>query len=257
MRLLVDSLALAAVTLLMPAISLSQSTPATFRSDSALRRLVAMASEKNRLPADLISYKAKVETEIDVVIRHAQGTESVGTIEQLASSLRWTRAGMNEQHVEGYRSQNGGISIAMAALPTGWLNPVLYGNRLRTLGKAQTVDASDTISGSIAQRRRAQRIADERKNPPKSGDTIAVIHPLAVDRDRYYEYSRGDTLVTLRSGDRRIPIVRVHVEPRATLRDTVAVFVGDMDLDVSRGTLVRLRGYFTRAGVARRRGILL
>ena len=89
------------MTLLMPAISFSQSAQTTARSDSALLRLVAIASEMNRLPADLISYKAKVETEIDVIVRHEQGTESVGALEQIASSLRGTRSGRNVQQALG------------------------------------------------------------------------------------------------------------------------------------------------------------
>lgn len=156
-------------------------------------------------------------------------------LEQIAGTARWTRAGKFEQHLIGHRAQQLGPTISVLTwLNEAWLSPVLYGNRLRTRVNAPGDSASARM------RRRA-------------ADTVAVIHPLAVDRDRYYLYSRGDTLVTLHSGARDIPIVRVHVEPRAGVRDSVAVFVGDLDLDASRGTLVRMRGHFARARAAKQR----
>ncbi len=251
--------ALVALTLLMPVISLAQvSTNARAAADTSLLRIVSNASAKNKLPADLMAYKASVETEVDVLIRHSEGTETSGSIDQLASQLRWTRAGTNEQRVIGYRSQTMGLSVAMLGLPTGWLNPVLYGNRLRTIGRAPPPNATDDSTAAPSRRRlRVVRPSSKPAEAARPGDTIAVIHPLAADRERYYTYSRGDTLVTLRSGGRSIPIVRVHVEPRHDIKDSVAVFIGDIDLDVSRGTLVRMRGYFARAGVVRRRGVLL
>ncbi|MDQ6611889.1 MAG: hypothetical protein M3Y64_05615 [Gemmatimonadota bacterium] len=259
-------LALSAALLLMPTrVPAQTSTAAGVRADTALARLVANASEKNRLPSDLIAYKANAQTEVELVVRHADGTETVGSIEQLASTLRWTRAGMYDQHVTGFRSQQAGLSFSMLFLQTGWLNPVLYGNRLRALSRwsedAALHDSASRVgrtnrkpSNSVA---RPATAKEERERAARAIDTIAVIHPLAADRNRYYVYSRGDTLVTLQAGDRRIPIVRVHVEPRADLKDSVAIFIGDIDLDVSRGTLVRMRGYFARAGVARRHGMLL
>lgn len=164
----------------------------------------------------------------------------------MAGTARWTRAGAFEQHLTGHRSQQLSVSLsALTYMTEAWITPVLYGNRMRT--------RLNSPSDSARRRRSSARSSNGRSGNTRSGDTIAVIHPLAVDRDRYYAYSGGDTIVTLRSDQRRIPIVRVHVEPRVDLRDTVAVFVGDMDLDASRGTLVRLRGHFVRAGKARQR----
>ncbi|MBC8087815.1 MAG: hypothetical protein H7Z40_11165 [Phycisphaerae bacterium] len=226
-------------TLAVPATLFSQPTA----NDAALVSLLSAASRQNLLPPSLVSYKANTETEVAVLIRREEGTETVVGLEQIAGTARWTRAGQFEQHLTGHRSQQLGLSVSVLTwLNEAWLSPVLYGNRLRT----RLNQPSDSTRASRNQANRDPR------------DTIAVIHPLAVDRDRYYAYSRGDTLVTLRSGERSIPIVRVHVEPKPGLRDTVAVFVGDMDLDASRGTLVRLRGYFARFGnVQRRRGFAL
>lgn len=206
--------------------------------DSALAALLQNASARNRLPDDLISYRATVETEIALVLRQGGGVETVTSIEQIAGTARWNRTGAFEQHLTGHRAQQLAVSVsALSWMNAAWLSPVLYGNRMRT----RINSSSDS-----ARRRRAGGSSG-------SGDTVAVIHPLAIDRDRYYTYSGGDTLVTLQSGERRIPIVRVHVAPRAGVHDSVALFVGDMDLDASRGTLVRLRGYFARASTTRLR----
>ena len=200
-------------------------------NDSALLSLLGTASSQNRLPRDLLSYTANVETEVAVVLRREEGTETVVSLEQIAGTARWTRAGAFEQHLTGHRSQQLNVSVsALTWLNEAWLSPTLYGNRLRTRV------SQPGKSGRRGLVRGSSRIAD----------TIAIVHPLAIDRARYYAYTRGDTLVTLSSGERRIPIVRVHVEPRADLHDTVTVFVGDMDLDATRGTLVRLRGHFVR-----------
>ena len=204
----------------------------TAAKDSALLSLLSTASAQNRLPRDLLSYTANVETEVAVVLRREEGTETVVSLEQIAGTARWTRTGLFEQHLTGHRSQQLNVSVsALTWLNEAWLSPTLYGNRLRT---------------RVSQPGESGRRSPVRGNT-RVADTIAIVHPLAVDRDRYYAYSRGDTLVTLSSGERRIPIVRVHVEPRADLLDTVTVFVGDMDLDATRGTLVRLRGHFVRA----------
>ncbi|MGV3710878.1 MAG: hypothetical protein ACO1Q7_18795 [Gemmatimonas sp.] len=209
----------------------STATPA----DSALAALVAIASVQNRMPADLMSYSANVETEVALALRREEGTETVVALEQIAGTARWMRTGTLEQHLQGHRVQQLAPTIsALTWLNEAWLLPSLYGNRLRTR-IAPPPDSTQRRGG-----RGMQRISASRR------DTVQIVHPLATDRDRYYRYSRGDTLVTLSSGERRIPIVRVHVEPRAELRDTALLFVGDMDLDASRGTLVRLRGHFVR-----------
>jgi hypothetical protein len=92
----------------------------------ALRQLLDEASRNNRLPADLISYKAAVETEIAILLRREEGTEAVAAIEQVASRLKWNRTGAYDQRVVGYRSQQLGANVSMLSLfETGWLNPSL------------------------------------------------------------------------------------------------------------------------------------
>ncbi len=196
----------------------------------ALSELLADASVRNLLPPDLIAYKARVQTEVAVLLRREEGSEAVAAIEDVASNLRWTRAGVTDQHVIGYRSQRTGFSISMlSAVRTGWLNPTLYGNRLRIR----------TQSGN-----RAARAAEALRKD--GSDTLQAVHPLATDRDKFYTFSGGDTVVTMRTGARAIPIVHVRVRPREDVKERVLLFDGELDLDASRGALVRLRGHFIR-----------
>ena len=187
------------------------------------------------LPADLIAYKSRVETEISMLLRREEGTEAVGAVEQVASTMRWTRSGVYDQHVIGYRAQQSGPNVSMLSVfQTGWLNPTLYGNRLRIRTRNSRSSARSSVRGDGA-------------------DTLPAVHPLAVDRERYYTYSGGDTIVTIRLNDRSIPIAHVRVTPRPGITSPVVLFDGELDLDASRGTLVRMRGTFLRAGGKPRR----
>lgn len=207
----------------------------------ALQALVTDAAARNRFPASLHSYRAIVETEISLVIRRADGTEALGSVEQVASELRWTRTGLYDQRITGHRMQQVGANISMlSGFRVGWLNTTLYGNRLRT--RQQRVEDTATAT-------RRRRIAP--------ADTAPMVHPLAEDRERWYAYTGGDTLVTLRDGSRTIPVVRVAVEPREGLTAAGSLFRGELHLDASRGTLVRMRGAFEPVGAATQRSVNL
>jgi len=221
----------------------AQSAPAALEasrySNAALAALVQEASVRNKLPVPLQGYSVNVETEIALIIRRADGTEVTGSVEQVASTLRWARTGLYDQRVQGHRVQQAGLSVSMLSLfRVGWLNPTLYGNRLRARQNTTSVDSSTAASERSA---RAARRSD-------AADTAAVVHPLAVDRDRWYTYSGGDTVVTLQAGERRIPIVRVQVQPRDGITERGSLFRGELHLDASRGALVRMRGAFVRVG---------
>lgn len=206
------------------------------RAHVALRALLTDASKRNVLPSGLIAYKSRVETEIAVLLRREEGTEAVNAVEQVVSALRWTRSGYYDQHVIGYRVQQTGASFSMLSVfQTGWLNPSLYGNRLRVVRRNTSATAARG-NGSVRR---------------DGFDTLPAVHPLATDRDAYYEYTGGDTVVTMRVGDRTIPIVHVRVKPRAGVRAQVLLFDGELNLDVSRGALVRMRGNFVRLNAKR------
>lgn len=254
----------------------------------ALRALVAAAAEGNRLPRDLVAYRAAVETEFAVAGRREDGIEAVVNVEQVATTLRWTRAGLYDQHVVGYRGQQAGLGLSLlSVIRTGWATPVLYGNRLRLRRDAEgtrggrdsaavaradsaRLDAAradsarraagipgmpgapdgDARPGWLARtRERAARRATGRARV-RPEDTLAVVHPLAADRDLYYDYAGGDTVATLRvpgangAPPRTIPIVRVLVSPKPTLPRRAGLFRGELDLDASRHALVRMRGHY-------------
>ena len=216
--------------------------PATLAAQAAtvpLRQLLEDASQRNRLPDSLISYRARVETEISTLLRREEGTEMVAAIEQVASTLKWHRAGGYDQRVGGYRTQQLSVNMSMLSLlQTGWLNPVLYGNRLRLRRQSNNTAPGTTGRAGVGR-------AD-------GADTLPAIHPLASDREQYYVFSGGDTVVTMRAGDRVIPIAQVRVQPRADVRQDVMLFDGEIALDASRGTLVRMRGHFVRRNGGRR-----
>lgn len=200
--------------------------PTATDSARALRELIAVAAARNRVPPALLGYDAEVETEISLVIRRSDGTEIVGAVEQIASTLSWDRSGRYDQRIRGHRMQQLGAGVSvLSGFRTGWINPTLYGNRLR----ARPRDGSAVSTNA-------------RDSTPR--DTLPVVHPLADDRDRWYTYRGGDTIVTLRDGDRRVPVVRVLVSPREDITSSASLFRGELHLDASRGALVRLRGGF-------------
>ena len=198
----------------------------------ALQALIAEAVELNRrVPDALGGYRARLESEISIGNRRAEGMEMAVSLEQVASTLRWDRRGEYQQVVTGYRSQSIGSSFASLGLfRSGWAIPTLYGNRLTLLFGRDT---------SSARRRRSQR----RARAP-----AYAVHPLAADRERYYRYAGGDTVILMRVGDREIPIVRVRVSLKASVPAKSVVFLGEVDLDARRRHIVRLRGYFATVG---------
>lgn len=222
--LLVLALALPADTV-QRADSLAYTTP-------ALRTLVAEAAELNRrVPDELGGYRARLESEISIGNRRSEGVEMAVSLEQVASTLTWDRTGAYQQEVNGYRTQAIGTTFASLGLfRSGWAIPSLYGNRIALLFGRDTSDA---------RRRRSRR---------RGGDPLYAIHPLATDRDQYYRFSGGDTVVIMRANGREIPIVRVKVALRPDVPAKSVVFLGEIDLDANRRHIVRLRGYFAVVG---------
>lgn len=209
------------------------SPPDTARySSPALREFVAEAAEVNRrVPPGLGGYRAQLESEVSIGNRRSEGMEMSVQLEQIASTLTWDRTGEYEQVVTGYRSQSIGSSFAtLGFFRVGWAVPSLYGNRLALLFGRDT---------SEAVRRRRNR---------RGGDPMYAVHPLAEDRDSYYRYSGGDTVVTMRVDGRAIPIVRVEVKLRDDVPDRSVIFLGEIHVDAIRKQIVRLRGYFAVVG---------
>ena len=195
-------------------------------SSERVRDLFARATIANRAPPpDLTGYRARVESEFSLTIRDTLGRESAGQIEQIASRVSWTRDGKYDMHVVGYRSQSLGAPVSTLSFVRGWTEPSLYGDRL-FLG-VQLGAGSDP---KAATRNR--------------GNWITAVHPFSYDRDRYYRFSGGDTVVVMRSAARLIRLVRVHVTPRLGDATRLAAFEGEIDLDADRHQIVRMRGQF-------------
>jgi hypothetical protein len=206
-------------------------------SSPALRALVAEAVRvNNRVPAALGGYRAKLESEIAIGERDGAGHETEESLEQVASSLQWSRTGEFEQHVIGYRSQTLGFQFAtIGFFRNAWVVPSLYGNRLALLFGIDTTRQRSGTNGS-------RPSVTSRKTDPRT--TLEAVHPLSVDRERLYRFTGGDTVEKLSIGDREIRIVRVIVEPRDSLPYRTVVFSGEMDLDADRKHVVRMRGSF-------------
>ena len=200
-------------------------------SSAAVRDLVTRATSANHAPPpEFGGYRAHVETEFSVLLRDSLGRERSAHIEQVASAVHWTRGGSYDMHILGYRTQSRGSLVSMMSFVGGWTEPSLYGERL-------------TLGVQLDSSRRLRR-------KPQS-DTIVAVHPFAADREQFYRYSGGDTVVVMHTLTRTIPIVRVHVTPH--LRDSTrfAAFDGEIDLDADRAQIVRMRGQFVVLGKAK------
>ena len=190
-------------------------------SSTGLRSLLAEAARVNlQIPERLRSYRARVETEMSLVVLDSGGRERTIQLEQVASDVRWRAPDRYDQRVVGYRHQAVAPSFSLMSFFGGWTVPTLYGNRLQ-LGVTSASDPNKTVSGT------SQSIA---------------IHPLAANRDTYYVFAGGDTTVTLFSNGRRIPIVHVRVSPRQNPPGDAVLFFGDMYLDSDWKQIVRMRG---------------
>lgn len=221
------------LVLLVSAAADTTTPPDTVRySSRALEHLIAEAAEVNRrVPDELGGYRAQLESEISIGNRRSEGQEMSVQLEQVASTLTWDRTGEYEQVVRGYRSQSIGTTFAtLGFFRVGWAIPSLYGNRLALLFGRDT---------SEAVRRRRDR---------RGGDPVYAVHPLAEDRDKYYRYAGGDTIMTMLVDGRSIPIVRVEVKLRDDVPDRSVIFLGELDLDATRRQVVRMRGYFAVVG---------
>ncbi len=188
----------------------------------ALKALLAEASAVNlQIPDRLRAYRARVETEMSLVLLDSGGRERTAQLEQIESDVRFRNPDRYDQRVIGYRSQSVGPTFSLMSIFGGWTTPTLYGNRLQ-LGVTSATASNKTI------------------NP---GNASFAIHPLALNRDAYYVFSGGDTAVTLFStSGRRIPLVRIRVSPRPDAQGDAVLFYGDMYLDADRRQIVRMRG---------------
>src|SRR5437773_1454521 len=190
-------------------------------SSSALAALIAEAARVNaRIPDRLRAYRARIETEMSLVVLDSGGRERTAQLEQVASDVRWRAPDRYDQRVIGYRHQSIGPTFSLMSFFGGWTIPTLYGNRLQ-LGVTSASDPNRVMS---------------------AGRRSLAVHPLAPNRDQYYLYEGGDTAVTLYSNARRIPIAHIRVRPRPNAAGDAILFLGDIYLDADWKQIVRMRG---------------
>ncbi len=193
--------------------------PVTDSSRALTMLLDAAARVNSQVPDRLRAYRARVESEMSIVVLDSGSRERTAQLEQVASDVRWRAPNKYDQRVVGYREQAVGPTFSLMSLFGGWTVPTLYGNSLQLgLTGVNTGNTSQTSRQSIA------------------------VHPLAPNRNNYYEFKGGDTAVTLFSNGRKIPIVRVRVSPRTGAPGDAILFLGDMYLDADWKQIVRMRG---------------
>lgn len=211
----------------------------------ALAALVARASDRNRrVPPALLGYQARVESEISLVLKRAEGQEVTAAVEQTSNAVRWRRDGTYEQRVVGYRATQVGFAPSIVgSAESAWTVPTLYGNRLLLLFGADSTRRT---------RRDSLRLRRARGDSARAARNRVYLaeHPLSEERDRFYTFAGGDTVARVVVQGRVLDIVRVRVEPRGGYARRTVVFRGEMDLDARRHHLVRLRGHFDEMGPA-------
>lgn len=212
----------------------------------ALAALVGEASVRNRrVPPALEGYTARVESEMALVLRRAEGQEITASLEQTSNLVRWKRTGEYEQRVVGYRATQLSIAPSVVGVSrSAWTVPTLYGNRILLLSGIDSVRRSRRDS-----LRRERAIRDPQGAAKAARNRVYLAeHPLGEERDRFYRFTGGDTVARVVVHGHTVDVVRVTVEPRGGYARRVVVFRGEMDLDARRRQLVRLRGYFDETG---------
>lgn len=234
------------VTFLVLQLAAATPSPPTY-STPALEAFIGAAATANRAPpSDLLGYRARIESELSLLVRDSLGRERVAQVEQVAMTATWDRGADYQLRVVGYRSQTVGVPYSALSIARSWTVPYLYGDRL-TLG----VDVGQTASPP----KRGTGGADS-SGRKSSGDTLRAIHPLAADRAGYYRYSGGDTVAVLHSRARAIPIMRVRVTPQLDSVSgavRIGAFDGEIDFDAERHEIVRMRGQFVASAQSRGR----
>jgi hypothetical protein len=178
-------------------------------------------------------YTALIETETATLARREGRIEGASFLEQTSSLARWTSDGVFEQHVTGTRSFPNAIPMSrLAFLRIGWVAPTLAGERLQVINRTglRETDFDQTLVGPYA---------------PE-----IVVHPLASDRDRFYQYTGGEIVQRMVDGVAR-RVIAVEVVPVRELDREETLFEGEMDLDPESHALVRLFGRMIVVGRAK------
>ena len=154
-------------------LQLAVGTPASdaIYSSPALAAFIATAAAANRLPpAPLRGYRARVESELSLILRDTLGRERSTQVEQLAMTAVWKRDRRYDLRVVGYRSESVGVPYSALSFARSWTIPYLYGDRL-------TLGVDFTRAGGP---KRTQRSDSTKRSNSGARDTLRAVHPLAA-----------------------------------------------------------------------------
>ena len=184
-------------------------------------------------------YRAVVETETSTLGRREGRISGATLIEQTSSQARWSSDGGFEQHVVGSRSFPNAIPLSrLALLRIGWIMPTMAGERLQLIARSGPGETgfAESLRGNLA---------------PE-----IIVHPLASDRDRYYQFEGDEQPVARRGAIGNLLVLAVTVTPRPGLTEEQTLFEGEMDLDPASHAVVRLFGRFRVVGPPRGGGFM-
>lgn len=239
-----------AAAVFWPAMLVAQAADSSARElppydSDALRVVVTRAAARQVRPQ---AYVARLEQESATFRIRDDGRVIPQTIQQTQSRLGWSAdAGADEARTD-YRAETYELDTSLEqGLRPGWFPPNLADDRFRLRQPmARTLTPLERFI-----KRTVGLISAE-------AETLAVVHPLASDRERAYRFSGGDTLALQLDDGSALTAIRVQVQPRLRPLPGVLVFRGDMWLDVRTLRLRRMIGRVdrVRAEAARARALI-
>lgn len=240
--------ALAAVlasTLACSPLGAQDSTEAPAYRTNLLRLLVTRAAARAATPA---RSRAWLEQDAAAFSVRDDGRAIPMALYQRQGRLDWDADAGSAEHPAATRGETYDFDpLVTEALRPGWFVPSAAGDRFRL---RQPIRRPPTLGDRLV-RATLGRFATQ-------PETLAVVHPLARDRERAYRFDGGDTVSLALDGE-AITAVRLRVRPR--LRPLVggAVFTGDVWLDARTLLLRRMRGRVDqrRTDVERARATIL
>lgn len=209
-------------------------------SSRAVRALVAEAAARSRgVGGDVSWLTSSVESEIGLLIVEPDGEQVLTSVEQIAGRATWSSDGSLLQSVMAYRNHFVGPALSTLTYMRGpWIMGPLVGDRVPLALAADSSRRSDEADEGGARPTPDGEVTDasgRRRQMPM------LVSPLGSDREAFYRFSGGDTVLTLRLPTRSIPVVRVVVEPRAPSAEAL-LFRGEIHLDALEHGVVRMRG---------------
>src|SRR5436189_875738 len=107
--------------LLLLQLAVGTGHPDSIYSSPALAAFITEAASANRLPpAALRGYRARIESELSLIVRDTLGRERAAQVEQLAMTAAWERDQRYDLRVVGYRSESVGVPYSALSFARSW-----------------------------------------------------------------------------------------------------------------------------------------